>query len=168
MPASRRRARPPPASCSTAAAAGMFFLAEAAAAAVRGQVVLPGAGGATESGSVVGGRLRDLQPHRFTSPCHHSPRLPSANGALPRAATGCGRGEAQCGTCRSHRRALLCFPGGPLPTGRTLGHGYLTASQRSILRTAHSRKEAEITSGSFIITHLPPASHLFQSLQRVL
>lgn len=147
----------------------MFFLEEAAAAVVRGQAALPVAGGVTESGSVPGGWCCDSRSHRFTSLLLDSPRLPCADGAVPRPATSCrAAAVAKRGVHQSRCEAALPFSTGPFPTGRALGCGYPTSSQRSILRTAHSMKDAEITSGSFIITHLPPARHLFQSLQRVM
>ena len=128
----------PPASCSTTVAAGTSFSERAVAAVVRGQAGLPAAGGATESGSVPGGRCRDGSP--TASPLHHeSPRLPCANGAgpdLPPAA------EATHGTASTiaMTRPVLT---GPSPQVTLLGRGHPTSSQQSILRTARSTEDAE-------------------------
>lgn len=85
---------------------------------------------------------------------HDSPQLPCVNGAAPRPAMA------------KHVAVwhLHCLS----PQVPLLGCGYPTSSRRSILRTAHTLKDAETTSGSCIITHLHQDSHLFQSLQRMM
>lgn len=121
------------------------------------------------------GRCCDSRAPCFTPLLPDSPGRPCANGADPRPATshraaavakhGAARAEAIAGLCCVSPLALS-------PQVTLLGRGYPTFSQRSILRSAHSTEDPELTSGSFVTqtgsTHLPPARHLFQSLQRAL